>query len=288
MWQNRLEDLEARSARLEASNARLEATNASLRQDVDLNCTGRIVLNEPHVYTKHHTCFFRVPAFTDDCGNTLQTLQDFAYALGRWLHDDEGDVIENLRGFELSMSPFADVWPGHRTKRPISYIDGLVDSYGFTKDMHISLADTIQSAWIGAVVKPTPLHELCVDTDPSHDVIVEGFVERTPYFLVLQPFLKQADSYGCFADDGTAINNPCTVPPRWTPNGYDYHDTCDVYLRAPGCLQFGPTEWTNAFLDAIIANKMRLSNRQSRRKIKDVLDKLGHIPRAQTINYSVD
>ncbi len=287
MFQDRLQELEIICSRLEATNARLEATNASLRQDIDLSCTGRIVLNEPHVYTKHHACFFRVPVFTGVRDNTMHTLQDFANALGRYLRSDEGNVIEAC-GFELSMSPFADVWPGHRTKRPISYIDGLVEAWEFTKGMHISLADSIQSAWIGTVVKPTPLHELCVDTYRSHDVVVDGFVERTPHFLVLQPFLKQADNYGCFRTDGTVINSPCTVPPRWTPHGYDYHDECDVYCRAPGCLEFGPTEWTNAFLDALATNKIRMSNRQSRRKIKEVLDKLGHIPRAQTIDYSVD
>ena len=31
---------------------------------------------------------------------------------------------------------------------------------------------------------------------------------------------------------------------------------------------------------------MTLSNRQARRKIKEVLDKLGHITRAQMINFS--
>ncbi len=186
------------------------------------------------------------------------------------------------------MSPFGDVWPGHRTKRPISYIDGLISAFGFAKDMHISLAEIIQSAWIGLIVKPTPLHELCVDTDRSHDAVVEGFIEWTPHFLELQVFLREADNYGCFRNDGTVDNSPVTVPPRWTPNGYDYHDECDVYCQAPGCLEFGPTEWTNAFLDALATNKMRLSNRQSRRKIKEVLDKLGHIPRARAIDYRVD
>lgn len=51
-------------------------------------------------------------------------------------------------------------------------------------------------------------------------------------------------------------------------------------------MQFRPTEWTNAFLDELATNKMTLSNRQSRRKIKEVLDKLGHITRAQMINLS--
>lgn len=67
MFQDRLQELEIILSRLEATNARLEATNASLRQDIDLSCTGRIVLNEPHVYTKHHACFFRVPVFTGVC-----------------------------------------------------------------------------------------------------------------------------------------------------------------------------------------------------------------------------
>lgn len=294
MWQDRLEDSEARSAQLEATNARLEATTARIRQDVDLNSTDRIVLNQPSVYTKHHACFFSVPVFTDEqlgAGvHRMEILQDFADALGRWLRGGDIDPAdyETPLGFELSMSPFGDVWPGHRTKRPISYIDGLVSAFGFAKDMHISLAQIIQSAWVELIVKPTPLHELCVDTDRSHDVVVEGFVERTPHLLVLQPFLKAADCYGCFENDGTVINNPVTVPPRWTPNGYDYHDKCDVYWSAPGHLEFGPAEWTNAFLDALATNKMRMSNRQSRRKIKEVLDKLGHVPRAQTIDYSVD
>ena len=292
MWQDRLEDSEARSARLEATNARLEATTARIRQDVDLNSTDRIVLNQPSVYTKNHACFFSVPVFLDRIaiGFEMKTLQDFADALGRWLPGGDIDPAdcETPWGFELSMSPFGDVWPGHRTKRPISYIDGLVSAFGFAKDMHVSLAEIIQSAWIGRIVKPTPLHELCVDTDKSHDAVVEGFIERTPHILVLQIFLREADSYGCFANDGTVINNPVTVPPRWTPNGYDYHDECDVYMSAPGCLEFGPTEWTNAFLDALATNKMRLTNRQSRRKIKEVLDKLGHIPRARAIDYSVD
>ena len=284
MWQDRLEDSEARSARL-------EATTASLRQDVDLNSTDRIVLNQPHVYTTYHACYFRVPVFLDETneycvaiGFEMKTLQDFADALGRWLPG--GDIApaygETPWDFELSMSAFSDVWPGHRTKRPISYIDGLVSGCGFEKNMHISLAEVIQSAWIGRIVKPTPLHELCVDTDKSHDAVVEGFIERTPHFLVLQIFLREADNYGSFERDGTVVDNPCKVPPCWTPNGYDYHDECDV-----NC-QFGPTEWTNAFLDALATNKMRLSNRQSRRKIKEVLDKLGHIPRAQLTNFSVD
>ena len=69
--------LQDRLQKLEARNARLEATNASLRQDLDLNCTDRIVLNQPHVYTKHHACFFSVPVFTDvhyHNGRTMQSL----------------------------------------------------------------------------------------------------------------------------------------------------------------------------------------------------------------------
>ena len=290
MWQDRLEDSEARSARL-------EATTASLRQDVDLNSTNRILLNQPHVYTKYHACYFRVPVFLDETheylvaiGFEMKTLQDFAKALGRWLPGGDIDPAdcETPWDFELNMSPFSDVWPGHRTKRPISYIDGLVSGCGFEKNMHISLAGVIESAWIGRIVKPTPLHELCVDTDKSHDAVVEGFIERTPHFLVLQIFLREADNYGCFRNDGTVVDNPCKVPPCWTPNGYDYHDRCDVAFCAPSSLKFGPTEWSNAFLDALATNKMRLSNRQSRRKIKEVLDKLGHIPRAQLTNFSVD
>ena len=50
----------------------------------------------------------------------------------------------------------------------------------------------------------------------------------------------------------------------------------------------GLTEWTNAFLDALATNKTRLTNRQSRRKIKEVLDKLGYIPRAHMISFNVD
>ncbi len=65
-------------------------------------------------------------------------------------------------------------------------------------------------------------------------------------------------------------------------------DECDEHFRAPGCLKFGPTEWTDAFLEALATNKTRMSNRQSRRKIKEVLDKLGHVPRARAIDYSVD
>ena len=41
-------------------------------------------------------------------------------------------------------------------------------------------------------------------------------------------------------------------------------------------------------LDAFATNKMRVSDRQSRRKIKEVLDKLDHISRARAIDYSVD
>ena len=256
------------------------------------------MLNQPSVYTKNHACFFSVPVFLDETrqhliaiGFETNTLQDFANALGRWLPG--GDIglfrdCETPWGFKLSMSPFSDIWPGHRTKRPISYIDGLVSGFGFTRDMHISLAEMIQHAWIGRIVKPTQLHELYVDTDKSHNAVVEGFIERTPHFLVLEVFLKEAANYGCFRNDGTVINNPVMVPPRWTPNGYDYHGGCDVYMSAPGCLEFGPTEWTDAFLDALATNKMRLTNRQSRRKIKEVLDKLGHIPRARAIEYSVD
>ena len=44
-------------------------------------------------------------------------------------------------------------------------------------------------------------------------------------------FLKEAD--GCFANDGTVINEPCNEPPRWTPNGFNYPDKCD---EAPGWL----------------------------------------------------
>ena len=285
MWQDRLEDSEARSARL-------EATIASLRQDV--NSTDRIVLNQPCVYTKNHACFFSVPVFTHKQLGAgvirMEILQDFADAMGRWLPGGDNDPAdcETPWGFELSMSPFGDVWPGHRTKRPISYIDGLVSVFGFAKDMHISLVEIIQSAWSTLIVKPTPLHELCVDTDRSHDAVVEGFIECTPYFLVLQVFLREADSYGCFRNDVTVDNSPVTRPPRWTPNGYDYHDECDEHFRAPGCLKFGPTEWTDAFLEALATNKTRMSNRQSRRKIKEVLDKLGHVPRARAIDYSVD
>ncbi len=57
-----------------------------------------------------------------------------------------------------------------------------------------------------------------------------------------KPFLKEADNYGCFANDGTVINETCNEPPRWTPNEFDYHDTCDEYYNAPGWLRFGPTE----------------------------------------------
>ena len=59
-------------------------------------------------------------------------------------------------------------------------------------------------------------------------------------------------------------------------------------IHAPGWLRFGPTEWTNAFLDALATNKTRLTNIQSRRKIKGVLDKLGHIPRAHMISFNGD
>ena len=83
------------------------------------------------------------------------------------------------------------------------------------------------------------------------------------------------------------INEPCNEPPRWTPNGFNDHDKCDEYYHAPGWLRFGPTKWTNDFLDALATNKTRLTNRQSRR-IKEVLDKLGHIPRAHMINFNVD
>ena len=201
MWQDRLEDSEARSARL-------EATIASLRQEVDRNRTDRIVLNQPCVYTKHHACFFSVPVFTNVQVGAgvcrMEVLQDFADALGRWLPGGDNDPAdcETPWGFE-----------------------------------------------------PTPLHELCVDTDRSHDGAVQGFIERTPHFLVLQVFLREADNYGCFRNDGTVDNSPVTVPPRWTPKGYDYHDGCDVNCQAPGCMEFGPTEWTNAFLDALAINK---------------------------------
>ena len=42
-----------------------------------------------------------------------------------------------------------------------------------------------------------------------------------------KPLSKEADSYGCFANDGTVINDTCNEPPRWTPNEFDYHDKCD-------------------------------------------------------------
>ena len=59
-------------------------------------------------------------------------------------------------------------------------------------------------------------------------------------------------------------------------------------IHAPGWLRFGPTEWTNAFLDPLDTNRTRLTNRQSRRKIKEVLDKLGRVPRAHMISFNVD
>ena len=72
---------------------------------------------------------------------------------------------------------------GHRTKRPISYIDGLISAFGFAMDMHISLAEIIQTVWIGLTVKLTPLHELCVDADRSHDAVVEGLLNEHHIFL---------------------------------------------------------------------------------------------------------
>ncbi len=116
---------------------------------------------------------------------------------------------------------------------------------------------------------------------------MQGFVEQTPHFLVWQQFLKEADNYGRFAYDGTVINRPW-IGPRWTSDGYDFHDECDEFYRAPYDLEFGPAEWTNAFFDALATDKIRLTNRKSRQKIKEVLDKLGHIPRAQMISFNVD
>ena len=59
----------------------------------------------------------------------MEILQDFADALGRRLPGGKIDPAdcETPWGFELGMSPFGDVWPGHRTKRPLSYIDGFID-----------------------------------------------------------------------------------------------------------------------------------------------------------------
>ena len=79
--------------------------------------------------------------------------------------------------------------------------------------IHVLLAEIIQSAWIGLIVKPTPLHELCVDTDRSHDGVVEGFIEQTRHFLVLQVFLREADNYGCFRNDGT-VQSRCLLGGR--------------------------------------------------------------------------
>jgi len=57
-----------------------------------------------------------------------------------------------------------------------------------------------------------------------------------------KPFLKEADSYSCSANDGTVINEPCNEPPRWTSNGFDYHDKSDECYNAPGWLRVGSTE----------------------------------------------